>query len=127
MLVKIGTVNPGVAAGAEARSFRKASAVVGIADRRKDLLRVTAKTQIAVPDNQHFVVEGTVDLMAGRAPFPKRFMLPDKGALLLLVTFKTGLVRPFESGGGPRPDLRPVRIVAIGAGHVSFQDGVVKG
>jgi len=60
--------------------------------------------------------------MAYCAAFAKRQMLVHERPTLLFVTFKTELVRIFHRSSRPGPRIRPMRIMAIRAGHVAFQD-----
>ncbi len=52
-------------------------------------------------------------------------MLVGKRASLLLVTFETLLVHIFHRSGRPRSCRGTVGVVAIGAGHMTFQHGMV--
>lgn len=59
--------------------------------------------------------------MTRRAAFAKRQVLVSKGASLLLVAFKALLVDVIHRRGGPGPCVGAMRIMAIGAGHMTFQ------
>src|SRR3989344_4066541 len=87
-------------------------------------LGMTPQTKIAVAGNQHFILDRTVNLMAGRTAFTQGLMLPDKWATLLFVTFKTGFVNVFQRCCGPRTHLGAVCAVTIRTAHMTFKHGM---
>src|SRR3989338_10691794 len=114
-----------MAAGVEARPFRKPPRVAAVPDAREVDLRVAAQAQVVVPRLQHFRMDRAVDLMAAAASFPEGLMVEHERPALVLMALEAGLVDALDAGCGPRPDVRGVRVVAIRAAHFPFHDRVV--
>src|SRR3989338_4263464 len=127
MVVKVRPMGRGMAAAAEARSLSKPTRVVAVPNAREVGLRVAAQAQVVVPHQQHGRMDRAVNLMAAAAPFPEGLMLEDERPALVLMALKAGLVDGLNTGRGPRPHVRGVRIVAVRAAHLAFHDRVVVG
>lgn len=89
-------------------------------------LRVTAQAQVGVVSHEHFLVDGTVRTMANRAAFVQGFVFKNKGPGLGLMTLGAALVLPRHRQPARRfEDVAAVRIVAVHAIHVAFDDRVM--
>lgn len=86
---------------------------------------MTFDTQRLIPRCQHLIVDRAVDFVARGTPFAKGQMLDRKRTSLLLVTLKAGLVHIGHRSGRPGSCGRTMGIMAIGTGHMTFQDRVV--
>ena len=86
---------------------------------------MTFDTQGMIPRSQHLIVDRTVNFMAGLTAFTHRQMLDHKWTALLLVALEAGFIHVGHRSSGPGSCGRTVRIVAIGAGHMAFQHGMV--
>src|SRR3989338_9027740 len=125
MFIKVRAMGRRVAPGAEAGAPIQVGGVATLAHGWEVRLGMAAKAQVAVPDDQHLVMHRAMHLVAGGASLPQGLVLPDKGAPLVLVALEARLIDPFQRRGRPRPDLGPVRLVAIGAAHLAFEHRVV--
>jgi hypothetical protein len=63
-----------------------------------------------------------VNFVAIRTTFPERLMFKDKRPTLIFMAFKTGFIHTDQTGPCPRAGIRAMQIVAIGTGHLSFQN-----
>ena len=98
MNVKVRPVRCCVAAAAETGPFPKpAGSMITLADHRKGHLRMAAQAQVQVAAHQHFLVDRPMHLMASRAAFAQRLMLPDKRAALVLMALKAHLIDVFKA------------------------------
>ena len=70
--------------------------MLDIADVGQTCLRVAAQAKVGITGNQHLVIYGSVNFVAGGATFAQGFMFPNKGASLFLVTFKAGFIDVFH-------------------------------
>src|SRR3989338_10497353 len=68
-----------------------------------------------------------MDLVTARAPRAQGFMLEHKRPALVFMALEAGLVDPFERRRGPGPHVFAVRVVAVGAAHLAFENWVVVG
>ena len=97
-------------------------------DIRALVLRVAAHAKIGVVINEHFLVDGAVRVVADGATFVHRFVFEDEGPRLVLMALRAALVLP---GHRQTPhefeDITAMRIVAVHAIHVTFNDRMVLG
>jgi hypothetical protein len=100
------------------------------------LLEMTFNAKRRVALIQQALVDGAMRRMANGAPLPQRLVLVHKWAALLRVTLEAGLVFAHERETAGFKfllnicrralDRDPfVRLVAIGAAHFAFEDGMV--
>lgn len=132
--VDVGAVDGGVAAGGPARAVTQVRGVVLLADVNistapdagADHLRVTAEAEIIVRLGEHFFVHRTVRLMANDAAFAQRGVLEDERPRLLAVALGAGLVVAGERQAALGfHDVHAVRVMALDAVHLAFEDGVM--
>jgi hypothetical protein len=94
--------------------------------RRALHLHVTLEAEIIVAFREKLAVHGAVRIVAGGASFAHRFVLVDEGAGLLAMTFRALLVHArHRETAGRLHDFVPVRIVALYAIHLAFNDGMM--
>jgi hypothetical protein len=91
------------------------------------LLEVAFETEVGVPFDQHPGVHGPMRLMARGASLANGLVLEDKRASLGRVAPAAGI--KLRRQAGPPRDHRValVRIVAIRAAHLAFEDGMMAG
>ena len=123
MFIKIGTVNCDVAFTAEAGPTPDSCGMYA----QKIRSCMASDTQIGVSRCEHFIIDRAMDLVAGGTTFAKRQMFISKRSALLFVALKTLLIHIIHGCGRPRPGFRAMRIVAIGAGHMPFENGMAIG
>ena len=99
MFVEIGAMDRNMTFPAPAGPLRHSRAMIGRPHVGEILFSVATEAQGLIPRSQHFVIDGSVDLMARCAAFAKRQMLDRERASLLFVTFKTRLVHIRHGGG----------------------------
>lgn len=128
-------MNGCVAAGGPTGSHLEQLGVVGIADvnassgnTRALNLRVTTQAKIGVALDEHFPIDRAVWIMTGGAAFAQGFMLEDKGPCLFAMTLGTTFVLPGHGQSACRfKDVAAMRVMALHATHVSFDDRVMLG
>lgn len=116
-----------VAAGAPAGAALQASRMVFATDHDLALARdfeVAAQTEIIISRDQHLRVNRAVRIMTGGAAFTHRVVLKNKGAFLLGVAGRTGLVRGREINSAALDRVAFVWIMAIGARDLAGQHRV---
>ena len=116
-----------MAAGAKTRSLGKPARVAGFPDDRKVQLRVASQAKVAVTLREHFLIDGTVHLMASGATLSQGFVFPHERPALVLMAFVASLVGILHLRGGPGSDILAVGIMAIRAAHFSFQNRMMIG
>ena len=119
-----------VATGGPTRSHRQKRTVIDFTDqnlsRVKLHLRMASQTKLRVSLNEHFVVDGSVRLMARCASVLHPFVDKHKGARLFAMTLRTLLVLPSKAESACLfENVSPMGIMAVDAVHLSFKDGVV--
>lgn len=84
---------------------------------------MAAQAKVGVIINKHFLVDRTMRVVADRAAFAHRFMLENKRARLGHVALRATLILPRHGQAALRfEDVTAVRVVAIHAIHVAFDD-----
>jgi hypothetical protein len=94
-----------------------------IGDTRALDLGVATQAKIGVARHEHFLVDRTVRVMAGRAAFAQRLVLENKGPGLVAMTLRAAFVLP--SHGQPAfwlEDVATVGIVTLHAAQAAFND-----
>ncbi len=119
-----------MATGGPTRSHRKKRAVIDFTNqnlsRVKLHLGMASQAKLRVSLNEHFVVDGSVRLMARCASVLHPFVDKHKGARLFAMALRTLLVLPSEAESpGLFKDVSPMRIMAVDAVDLSFEYGVV--
>ncbi len=118
-----------------AGSHLEKSRVVGVANIemagrnvRALVLCVAAHAKVGVVINEHFLVDGTVGVVANGATFVHGLMFEDEWPCLVLVALCATLVLPGhgQSTGGFE-DVAAVRVMAIRAIHVPLDDRMMLG
>lgn len=117
-----------VTAGRPTGSVREETRVIYLADEdsrtgrvRPLHLGVAAKTEIGIPDDQHFGVDGAVRLVAHPATLAQGRVLKNRGFGLFPMTGSAGLVAPRQPQTTRRlPDVLAVRIVTLGTIHFAL-------
>jgi len=107
--------------------------VVGVADVnmaggniRSLRLRVAAQAKIWIVFNEHLLVDGAVRVVANDAAFAQSFVFKNERACLGLMTLRAILVLPrHRQSAGRFENIAAVRVVAIHATHVAFNDGMM--
>lgn len=66
-----------------------------------------------------------MDVVAARAAFPQRLMLKDMRASLLAVTLPAGFILGRNEYSFRVVDVLAMRVVAIGAAHPAFLNGMM--
>ena len=127
-------------AGRPTGALGQAISVIGIADKDSSagllLLEVTFQTECRVAFGQHPRVDRSVRRVAAHATFFQRFVLKHEWSGLRHMTLETGFVLAKQQSPAAFYCLRQtgpaafdraadVRIVAIGATHLAFQDRMV--
>lgn len=119
-----------VTTGAETRSLPQVAAVVFKPDEnfspvriRARHLRVALETEIGVALDEHLGVDGAVRIVADDAAFAQCRMIEHVKPRLLAMALRATFVEPRhrESAGGLH-DVRAVRVVALDAIHLTFDD-----
>jgi hypothetical protein len=86
-------------------------------------LCVAAETQVYVGLRQHLCINGAVRAMASRATLSQSWVFKHKGPRLLFVTLSAVFIQPGHCQPACRlHDVTPVRIMALHAIHLLFQD-----
>lgn len=130
--MNVRSVNRGMTTSGRTTSLPQEEGMIHLPDhqvpRCSGNLRMTFQTKISIPLQKQLVVHRTMGLMAGRAAFPHRFMLEDKGPGLLPMTLRTGLIPP-RKGQTPNGllNVMPVRIMAIHTIHAPLEHGMMAG
>jgi hypothetical protein len=94
-----------------------------IGDARALDLGVATQAKIGVARHEHFLVDRTVRVMAGRATFAQRRVLENKGPCLVAMTLRAAFV--LSGHGQPAfwlEDVAAVGIVTLHAAQVAFDD-----
>jgi len=114
-----------------AGALRQQGSMVDIADEngttRLYLLEMAAQAQIRVPNLQQFGVDGTVRSVAGGATFPHGFMLKYIRPLLGRMAAQAHFILRKLRGAATEEDGTFVRVMAIGANHVTFRHRMMIG
>jgi hypothetical protein len=116
-------------------SHLQKSRVVGVSDIKmagRDVgalvLRVAAQAKIGVVINEHFLVDGAVRVVADGATFVHGFVFEDERPRLVLMALRATLVLPGHCQASSRfKDIAAMRIVAVHAVHVTFNDRMMLG
>ena len=91
-------------------------------------LRVAAEAEIVVGLGEHHAVDRAVRVVAGRAAFAQGGMLEDKRPRLLAMALGAGFVGLRHGQAARRlENVLAVRVVALDAVHVAFDDGMMHG
>src|SRR5262252_8983593 len=97
-------------------------------DTRSLDLRVAFEAEVSVTLDQHLAIDRAVWVVANGAALPQSLMLEDKGPGLFAMAPGAILVEPRHSQpAGSLKDVTAVRIVALHAIHVAFEDRVMLG
>ena len=107
--------------------------VVGVADVnmaggniRSLRLRVAAQAKIWIVFNEHLLVNGAARVVANDAAFAQSFVFKNERACLGLMTLRAIFVLPRHRQSASRfENIAAVRVVAIHATHVAFNDGMM--
>ena len=125
-----------VATGGPARSLRKETGVIDIADKDSSshvlLLEMALQAERVVALVQHSLIDGAVRRVADDATLADCFVLKDKRTALRRMTLETGVIGAHERNPAALDRLvrarsaafrrhSRMRIVAIGAAHFPFQ------
>lgn len=89
-------------------------------------LGMALEAEIVVTFGQQLGVDGSVDLVAGDAPFPDGFMFEDVGLGLLPVTLGALGVDPRHKHAFRLLNVRTMRVVAGSTTHAAFQHRMMK-
>lgn len=120
----------GVAAGAPASALAHKGGVINLADEqaagRALRLRVAFEAEVGVALDEQFVVNRAVRVVTHDAAFTHGLVLENKRPRLIAMAGGTGLVqlRHCQSAGGFH-DVVPMRVVALDAVHLAFDDGMM--
>ncbi len=89
-------------------------------------LSMAAQAEVRIANSQHLCVHRAMRSVADGAAFAECRMFEDVRFGLFAVTVGTGFIdaRHRETAGGFH-DIKPVRIVALNAGHFAFKDGMM--
>lgn len=126
----------GVATGRPASAKANEPGVVGIADKKvaaRDTIRswglgVASETKIHVPLHKHLRIDGAVRVVANRAALAQGRVLEDVRPGFFTMALGAALVEARHGKPARRlHNVHAVRIVALDAIHLAFQDGVVLG
>ena len=89
-------------------------------------LGMAAKTEIRIPDDQHFGIDGAMRLVADPATLAQGRVLKHGGFGLFAVAGGASLVQLREGRSARRfQDVAAVRIVTLHAVHFAFEDGMM--
>jgi hypothetical protein len=124
----VATRSPAGAHVEEGRVIGVADVNVAAGNGRALHLGVAAQAKIGVAFDEHFLVDGAVRIVAGDTTFAQRVVLEDKWPCLVPVALGATLILPRhgQSAGGFH-DVHAMRVVALDAVHVAFQDRMVLG
>jgi hypothetical protein len=124
------TVNSLMASRAPAGSATQERGVIHIADINCTggglLLEMAPQTECRIARNEQSGVHTPVWIVAGHAPFVHRFMLEYKRTGLRRVAFGADLIERREFRATAWNYRTFVRVVAVSATHVAFDNGMVR-
>src|ERR1700677_246827 len=81
------------------------------------------QAKVGIVGNEHFLIDGTVRVVANRAALPQRLVLKNKRARLVFVTLRATLVLPGHRQAACRfEDIAAMRVMAVYTVHVPFDD-----
>ena len=120
--VDVGTMDGGVAACAPAGTALNQIRMIELADHHPSRcvlqLGVTFQTEVHIAFHEHFVIDGTMRRVTGRAALPHGFMLKNKRASLILVAIGATFVQPGHRQPARRlVNIRAMRIMTLNAVH----------
>lgn len=131
MTVGLRTMDGFMTARAPAGPFAcKSGGVIHVADEDPGgrlLLEMAAQAQRGVTRNEHSRVHAAVRVVAGGAAFAHRLMLEHERPELLGVALGADFILPHEFRPAALDDRAFVRIVAVAATDLAFEDGMVRG
>lgn len=85
-------------------------------------LRVALQAEVIVTLDEHLRIDGTMRLVAGRATVAHGLMLESVGTSLFAVALRAPCIEPsHRQTSGRFHDVEAVRVMALGAIHVSFR------
>ena len=130
MRVDLRTVDGLMAARAPAGSAVQESGVVRVADEdgagRRLLLEMAAQAKRLVARDEQPRVHAAVRIVAGGAALAHGLMLEDEGTRLRDVAAGADLIRRENIGSGALDDRAFMRIMAIDAADLAFEDRMVR-
>lgn len=91
------------------------------------LLKVAFQAKVRITRLQHFVIDGTMRLMAARAAVPQRLMLKGKRPALSSVAAQTGVVCGCQCGTSTHHCISRVWVVAITTAHFPLENRMAVG
>lgn len=83
------------------------------------------QAQIIIAFGKQLFVDRAMDIVAARAAFSQRLMLKNTRASLLAVTLPAGFILARNEYSFRIGDVLAMRVVAIGAAHPAFLDGMM--
>ena len=126
-------MNGRVTTGRPAGSHLKKSRVVCIANidmARRNIralrLGMAAQAQVGIVGDEHFLIDGTMRVVTNGAALAQGLVLKNKRTCLVLVTLRATLILLCHRQAASRfKDVTAVRVVAVHAAHVAFDDGMM--
>lgn len=89
-------------------------------------LGMASQTEILISNGQQLCINGTMGRVANGASLAQRGVFKNKRPGLLPVTLRAGLVQARHGEASRRlHDVQPVRIMALCAIHLTFEDGMM--
>src|SRR6266404_3409791 len=131
----IGPMHRRMAAGAPTSALPQVGRVRSVADvdfswrhARSLHLRVALEAEVGIAFDEHLAIDRAVRIVANGAAFAQGLMLEDKRPSLLAMALRAILIEP-RHGQPARGlgDVGAMRIVALHAIHVAFEDGMMLG
>lgn len=123
-----------VAPGGPASAKFHVTGVIHIADEKMSdaarcrplILRMTAKAEIGVAYHEHLGIDGAMHVMADSASFPQSLVFENKWPGLSTMALRAGFVQSRHGESERRfHDVLAVRIMALHAVHLAFNDRVM--
>ncbi len=119
-------------AGSPAIAVAQITCVINVANKQASTragqpsLGMATQAEILVPNGQQLCINGTVGCVANGASLAQRGMFENKRPGLLPMTLRAGLVQA-RHGQASRGfhDVQSVRIMALRAVHLTFEDGMM--